>query len=127
MKNLFGKIFTIFDKKEKVVFFSLIFLIIINTFLELLSIGLIIPIISIIFSPDILPEYLLEIKIIKDFIINKNFVVYLLFLMLGIYFLKNFLLTIIHVIQTNYIFSLQKDYQLRFLTIFYQKNIFFIF
>ena len=79
MKNLFGKIFTIFDKKEKVVFFSLIFLIIINTFLELLSIGLIIPIISIIFSPDILPEYLLEIKIIKDFIINKNFVVYLLF------------------------------------------------
>ena len=65
MKNLFGKIFTIFDKKEKVVFFSLIFLIIINTFLELLSIGLIIPIISIIFSPDILPEYLLEIKIIK--------------------------------------------------------------
>ena len=50
MKNLFGKIFTIFDKKEKVVFFSLIFLIIINTFLELLSIGLIIPIISIIFS-----------------------------------------------------------------------------
>ena len=60
MKNLFGKIFTIFDKKEKVVFFSLIFLIIINTFLELLSIGLIIPIISIIFSPDILPVYLLS-------------------------------------------------------------------
>ena len=125
MKNLFGKIFTIFDKKEKVVFFSLIFLIIINTFLELLSIGLIIPIISIIFSPDILPEYLLEIKIIKDFIINKNFVVYLLFLMLGIYFLKNFLLTIIHVIQTNYIFSLQKRLSTKIFNNFLSKEYFF--
>ena len=125
MKNLFGKIFTIFDKKEKVVFFSLIFLIIINTFLELLSIGLIIPIISIIFSPDILPEYLLEIKIIKDFIINKNFVVYLLFLMLGIYFLKNFFHTIIHVIQTNYIFSLQKRLSTKIFNNFLSKEYFF--
>lgn len=125
MKSTFGKIFKIFDRKEKIVFFTLSILIIVNTFLELLSIGLIIPIISIIFSPDILPDYLLEIDIIKDFIISKNFVGYLLFLMLAIYFLKNFLLGIIHIMQTNYIFGLQKRLSTKIFNNFLSKDYFF--
>ena len=83
MINLFNKIFKILDSKEKFTFFILIILIIINTFLELLGIGLIIPIISIIFSPDMLPKSIMEIQIIRDFVISKNFVAYLLFLMMG--------------------------------------------
>ena len=125
MKKILGKIFLIFDRKEKIIFFTLSILIIINTFLELLSIGLIIPIISIIFSPEILPDYLLEIEIIKNFVINKNFVGYLLFLMLGIYFLKNFLLTIIHVLQTNYIFGLQKRLATKIFMNYLSKDYFF--
>jgi len=125
MKSIFGKIFTIFDRKEKIVFFTLSILIIVNTFLELLSIGLIIPIISIIFSPDILPDYLLEIEIIKDFIFSENFVGYLLSLMLVIYFLKNFLLGIIHIIQTNYIFGLQKRLSTKIFNNFLSKEYFF--
>ena len=125
MNSVFGKIFKIFDRKEKIIFFTLSFLIIINTFLELLSIGLIIPIISIIFSPDILPDYLLEIDIIKDFITSKNFVGYLLFLMLAIYFLKNFLLSLIHIIQTNYIFGLQKRLSTKIFNNFLSKDYFF--
>ena len=92
MINLFNKIFKILDSKEKFTFFILIILIILNTFLELLGIGLIIPIISIIFSPDMLPKSIMEIQIIRDFVISKNFVSYLLFLMMGIYFVKNILL-----------------------------------
>ena len=125
MKNVFAKIFTILDRKEKIIFFILSILIIINTFLELLSIGLIIPIISIIFSPDILPDYLLEIEIIKDFTSSKNFVGYLLFLMLAIYFLKNFLLGIIHILQTNYIFGLQKRLSTKIFNNFLSKEYFF--
>ena len=108
MKNVFAKIFTILDRKEKIGFLILSILIIINTFLELLGIGLIIPIISIIFSPDMLPKSIMEIQIIRDFVISKNFVAYLLFLMIGIYFVKNILLGLIHMLQTNYIFTLQK-------------------
>ena len=108
MINLFNKIFKILDSKEKFTFFILIILIILNTFLELLGIGLIIPIISIVFSPDMLPESIMEIKIIRDFVISKNFVAYLLFLMMGVYFVKNILLALIHMLQTNYIFTLQK-------------------
>ena len=108
MINLFSKILKILDKKEKFIFFILIILIILNTILELLSIGLIIPIISIIFSPDMLPKSIMEIQIIRDFVISKNFVAYLLFLMMGIYFVKNILLGLIHMLQTNYIFTLQK-------------------
>jgi len=108
MINLFNKIFKILDSKEKFTFFILIILIILNTFLELLGIGLIIPIISIIFSPDMLPKSIMEIQIIRDFVISKNFVAYLLFLMMGIYFVKNILLGLIHMLQTNYIFTLQK-------------------
>lgn len=108
MINLFNKIFKILDNKEKFTFFILIILIILNTFLELLGIGLIIPIISIIFSPDMLPKSIMEIQIIRDFVISKNFVAYLLFLMMGIYFVKNILLGLIHMLQTNYVFTLQK-------------------
>ena len=108
MINLFNKIFKILDSKEKFTFFILIILIILNTFLELLGIGLIIPIISIVFSPDMLPESIMEIKIIRDFVISKNFVAYLLFLMMGVYFVKNIFLALIHMLQTNYIFTLQK-------------------
>jgi ABC-type multidrug transport system fused ATPase/permease subunit len=108
MINLFSKILKILDKKEKFIFFILIILIILNTILELLSIGLIIPIISIIFSPDMLPKSIMEIQIIRDFVISKNFVVYLLSLMMGIYFMKNILLGLIHLLQTNYTFTLQK-------------------
>lgn len=125
MKKILGKIFLIFDRKEKIIFFTLSILIIINTFLELLSIGLIIPIISVIFSPEILPDYLLEIEIIKNFVINENFVGYLLFLMLGVYFLKNFLLTIIHVLQTNYIFGLQKRLATKIFMNYLSKDYFF--
>lgn len=125
MKNLFEKTFTIFNRKEKIIFFILSILIIINTFLELLSIGLIIPIISIIFSPDILPDYLLEIRFVKDLLTSKNFVEYLLFFMLGIYFLKNFLLGLIHIVQTNYIFSLQKRLSTRIFKNFLLKEYFF--
>ena len=108
MINLFSKILKILDKKEKFIFFIFIILIILNTILELLSIGLIIPIISIIFSPDMLPKSIMEIQIIRDFVISKNFVVYLLSLMMGIYFMKNILLGLIHLLQTNYTFTLQK-------------------
>ena len=45
--------------------------------------------------------------------------------MLGIYFLKNFLLTIIHVIQTNYIFSLQKRLSTKIFNNFLSKEYFF--
>ena len=96
MINLFSKILKILDKKEKFIFFILIILIILTTILELLSIGLIIRIISIIFSPDTLPKSIMEIQIIRDFVISKNFVVYLLSLMMGIYFMKNILLGLIH-------------------------------
>ena len=108
MIDLFSKISKILDRKEKFIFFILIILIILNTILELLSIGLIIPIISIIFSPDMLPKSITEIQMIREFVISKNFVAILLSLMMGIYFVKNILLGLIHLLQTNYTFTLQK-------------------
>ena len=73
MIDLFSKISKILDRKEKFIFFILIILIILNTILELLSIGLIIPIISIIFSPDMLPKSIIEIQMIREFVISKKF------------------------------------------------------
>ncbi len=79
----------------------------VNTSLELLSIGLIIPIISIIISPDNIPSYLLINDKIKLFFLNRNFISYLLFTIVIIYFAKNILLVSIHIFQTNYISRMQ--------------------
>ena len=107
MKILFRQIFTILNYKEKVSFFILIILALVNTSLELLSIGLIIPIISIIISPDNIPSYLLINDKIKLFFLNRNFISYLLFTIVIIYFAKNILLVSIHIFQTNYISRMQ--------------------
>ena len=107
MKILFRQIFTILNYKEKVSFFILIMLALVNTSLELLSIGLIIPIISIIISPDNIPSYLLINDKIKLFFLNRNFISYLLFTIVIIYFAKNILLVSIHIFQTNYISRMQ--------------------
>ena len=50
--NLLSQIFSIFDKNDKFHFFSLLFLIFISMFLEMLSIGLIVPIITLVIESD---------------------------------------------------------------------------
>lgn len=108
MKTLYRKIFTILNYKERVSFFILIILVLVSSLLELLGIGLIIPIVSSIISPDSIPNYLLINDKINFFFLNKNLIMYLLLFMVIIYFAKNILLGLIHVLQTNYIYEVQR-------------------
>jgi ABC-type multidrug transport system fused ATPase/permease subunit len=108
MKVLFKQIFAILNYKERVSFFILILIIFVNTLLELLSLGLIVPIVSLIISPDKIPNYLLINEKINFYFLNRNIIPYLVSFMVIIYFVKNILLGLIHIFQTNYIYRIQK-------------------
>jgi len=118
-------IFSLLTKKDKFNFFVLCVFILLNTLLELISLGLIIPAISIIFNPEMVPEYFLQIEIISKYLIDKNYFIYTLFFILFVYYLKNILITLIHIFQTNYLFSLQKRLSENIFLKFLKNNITF--
>ncbi len=113
-------IFNILNSKEKVSLFYLAFLMLINTFLELLGIGILLPVISLLlkndlsFLPNIFYNLVIDIKqenLIKFFLllIVFTYVVKNLYIMLYLYcqgvFLKNLQIRILSRLFKKYIFQ----------------------
>ena len=97
------EIFYLLNKKEKNGFIFLIFLMIINSLIEVLGITAIIPIISITLKNDLsLFQNFFFYKYIQELNLNKNFIIYSFSLVVFIFLLKNFFLIFYNWFLTNY-------------------------
>ena len=96
----------ILNKKEKIKLIYLGLLMLINTLLELLSIGMILPVLSILFKEnlDILPGNFYE--IIKNYN-QSELIIYLLSLIILIFLLKNLFILFFHYQQGLYARNVQ--------------------
>jgi len=127
--KLLNDFWLLLDYKKKKTFIFIIFLVIIQTFLEMLGIAVIIPFVS----------YLLKPQLIENFFFLNNFLLSLnlddnsnlIFLVCGFFFLifliKNIFLIIINKISLNFIYSFRRELYLNILKkILHQDYLFFV-
>ena len=81
------KFFSILEKKEKKIFFVIVFLMAIAGFLEILSVGILIPFLSFLLDPALLLEHEIVLKYFSFITeIENEKIIYLLLLSIFIYF-----------------------------------------
>ena len=109
MKNNLKKIWTILDLNQKKQFYTLIFLILLGMFFELLSIGLVFPVVSILF--DVGNESSVYMRKIFSFlnseISREKMVVFSLISLILVYFIKNLVLTLIAKIEVSKVIKIK--------------------
>lgn len=107
--NLISQIFSILDKNDKFHFFSLLILIFISMFLEMLSIGLIVPIITLVIENDqsFFSEY--NFYIFNNFfLLNKETqIILVLVIFASVYFVKSVYLTLLTVYLNSFSYNLK--------------------
>ena len=85
------KIYYLLDKKEKRIFFGILFLTLINTVVEILGITAVIPLISLILNQDLsLFENFFFYPWLNNFSNNENFIFFTFLTILIIFCIKNF-------------------------------------
>ncbi len=106
MIDYLKKIFVILENSDKRKFKIIIFLIFIAMILENLSIGIFIPLISALFGNNILDNYI-------NLSGSENYVNYILFLTIIIFFVKNIYLILINLFKENFIANLEVNISMR--------------
>ncbi len=86
---MYTKIFNLLSKSERKTFFLLFCFILISMLLEMISIGLLIPILSFFINPDKLINYLS----FYDLELNNNFLIYGTIFVVVVFFIKNLFLS----------------------------------
>lgn len=103
--------FNILDKKSKIRFFIIIFLLLINSALEAISIGLVVPLSATIIdssSLDFIKKTIPFLKSIKD----KNNLLYIILIIFFLVFLIKFIFSIyISIFKNKFIFNLRAKFQ----------------
>lgn len=102
----YKKIYKILESPYKRKFKIILFLIFIAMILENLSIGIFIPLISALFGNNILDNYI-------NLPTSKDYTVYLLFLTVGVFFVKNIYLILINLFKEKFIADLEVNTSMR--------------
>ena len=107
--KLFNQILRILEKKDKIHFFTLLILIFFSMFLEMLSIGLIVPIITLVINSDqsFLSAY--NFAFLGDFLkMSKEAqIIIVLVIFVIVYFLKSIYLTFLTVYLNSFSYNLK--------------------
>lgn len=111
--------FKLLTKDQKKYFAFLLFLTVISTFLEIVGIGAIIPLINIIISPDAIANNEFLSNIFQNIGISKeNFILLFLIIFLIIFILKSFFLVLLSYVQIRFIF---------FISVYFSKKLFLVY
>lgn len=116
MKKLIQILFKLFDEKELKKTYILIFLMLIGIFLEVLSIGMFLPILTFMMQ-DNFAVYLTNIIFFKNYLDNsdqKTIGFILLILLFFIFLIKNLYLAYLSNYQMKYVFDIQKNLSSKF-------------
>ncbi len=124
MQDIFQKIKKVLNKDQKISLVYIFFLILIGVFLEVLGIGMIIPLMNVLVNNDIATDFP-KFKPVLEALGNpskENLILYSLLLLLIIYALKNLFLAYLTWKKSNFTFSLFANLSSRLLKIYLKKN-----
>ena len=119
---------SLLTKKEKIYFFLLVLSSVANTFLELLSIGLVIPLIGMIIDPEALIFKLNEYFPSLNFynyttqLDLNNYIVYFLIIFLLIYLIKNLFIFIFFYYQNKFVQHIEENFSKKILKKYLFQN-----
>ncbi len=113
--NILNKINYILDKRQKRNLVILLLIIIVGSFVELLGVSMISPIISIINSPELINKSRIYIWLGKIFRLNSlsEYVIFLCFLLALIYICKNLYIAAEYNLQYRFVFNNQRRLSVR--------------
>jgi hypothetical protein len=102
--NLFLKIFDVFDYKQKINFILLLVLIFFNTLLEMISIGLILPLIALLTQDNFIEKYYFILIYFNFFFeLNKiNLIYFFIIFLTAVFFVKNILILLFSIFKYNF-------------------------
>lgn len=105
----FKNIYNLFNKKEKINFILLLLLMIANGFLEVISIGMLIPLVTIIIEPSF-NSFNFDLELINNFLIliSKISINDILIFLLCVYFFKNIFILAYLYFQNKFVVDLRK-------------------
>lgn len=123
MIDIFKKLNSLFNTKQKIKFSILFFCICISSLLELIGVSLVLPLIGIVMDPSVIEKSRI-LKYVYDFLnigSTINFLILISFSLVGVYVLKNMYMTVLYYFQYRMVFNAQKQMSLKLMT-FYLKQ-----
>ena len=128
MKN-FLSVWQLLSKKNKIYFFLLVILIIVQALFEILSIAIVIPFVTLLLDPEALNNlpFFNFLKPITNFESSQKMIIIMSIIFFIAYLLKNIFVLIIHKFLFEYIYNFRRNLTTRILKKYlYQDYIFFI-
>ncbi len=125
----FLSIWTLLSKQNKFYFITLIFLIIIQAFFEILSIAMVIPFVTLLLDPNSMSNipFLNFLNPINYSISKQEIIIYMSILFLMAFIFKNITVLIINKFLFDYVYNFRKDLTTRVLEKYLHQNyIFFV-
>ena len=122
--KLFFKIFDVFNSKQKINFIFLLILIFFNTFLEMISIGMILPLIALLTQDNFIDKYYFILNYFNFFFeLNKTNLIYFFIIFLVVIFLiKNVLILLFSIFKYNFFFNILNIYSKKLYEIYINKD-----
>lgn len=122
--NLFLKIFDVFNYKQKINFIFLLVLIFFNTFLEMISIGIILPLIALLTQDNFIDKYYFILNYFNFiFELNKiNLIYFFIIFLVVIFFIKNILILSFSIFKYNFFFNILNIYSKKLYKIYINKD-----
>ncbi len=110
MKGFIGQVNYIFSKEQKIRFFFLLVAIVITTFLELLSVTAVMPLVNVMMDPQIIvrTDYLWWAYCTFGFRNTNQFLAFLGGILIVVYILKNICVSVMYQLQYKFTFSNQR-------------------
>lgn len=127
IKGFFSQVNYIFTREQKVKFFLLLIVIIFATFLELLGVTAIMPLVNVMMSPETIErtEYLNWVYVNLHFRDTNVFLAFLAGTLIVIYIVKNIFISIMYQLQYKFTFSNQRKLAYRLMECYMREPYYF--
>ena len=127
--NLFKKFWLFLDKKQKFLFFVLVFFSIIQTILEMIGIAAAIPFVTFLLQPEKLPEmgFITKYLEFNEIVFSNQLIIFFCIVFFSIFLIKNLIIIATTKLTYNFIFSFRKKLFKKIINkILHQEYIFFV-
>lgn len=127
--DLFKKFWLFLDKKQKILFFVLVFFSIIQTILEMIGIAAAIPFVTFLLQPEKLPEmgFITKYLEFNEITLSNQFIIFFCLAFFSIFLIKNLIIIGTNKLTYGFIFSFRKKLFKKLINkILHQEYIFFV-
>ncbi len=127
IKNFIKQMQYIFERRQKLQLLFVLFIVIFTTFVELLGVTAILPLIEVMMNENSInePPYLNMLYRLGGFGNSTNFLIFLAVVLIVIYWIKNFLVAVSYNLQYKFTFSNQKRMAYKLLECYLSQPYFF--